>query len=182
MRQSPRRSPAAPHTYIPPFVRSRLPQLHDLPRPPPHPSIQQFRYTLYNKRPRTISMSGLPPTLNAETGTPAHEWAQSTTTAAFAREQPAAASGVSSLPPGVQQARTASSSSTPGIPGAYPSETSGPVNTQAMTQAAKDAMNTVTSTAQQYLPIVQETAAQAAQRAAEVASQATQAAQSYICT
>lgn len=158
-------------------------------------------------------MSGLPPTLSAETGTPAHEWAQSTTTAAFEREEAAPASGAtpafpresaattsgatpafvrenaalaptsgaSYLPPGALQTRTASSASTPGIPGAYPREETGPTNTEAVTQAAKDAMNTVTTTAQQYLPVVQETAAQAAQRAAEVASQATQAVQNYMC-
>ena len=124
-------------------------------------------------------MSGLPPTIDAETGTPAHEWAQSTTTAAFAREDPAPAAD-SSVPPGVQ--KTASTVSTPGheVPGAYPSE-SGVLDTQAITEAAKSALNSVTTTAQQYLPVAQETAAQAAQAAAAAASQATQAAQSYLC-
>ncbi|KZT67840.1 hypothetical protein DAEQUDRAFT_766801 [Daedalea quercina L-15889] len=123
-------------------------------------------------------MSGLPPTIDAETGTPAHEWAQSTTTAAFAREDPAPAAD-SSIPPGVQN--TASTVSTPGLefPGAYPSE-SGVLNTQAIADAAKHAMNSVTTTAQQYIPVAQETAAQAAQAAAAAASQATQTAQSYL--
>ncbi|KAH9921610.1 uncharacterized protein B0H18DRAFT_1121304 [Fomitopsis serialis] len=123
-------------------------------------------------------MSGLPPTLNAETGTPAHEWAQSTTTAAFAREDPAPAAD-SFTPPGVL--KTTSTVSTPGheFPGAYPSE-AGSFNTQAFTEAARNAMNTVSTTAQQYLPVAQETAAQAAQRAAAAASQATQTASSYL--
>ncbi|EMD31256.1 hypothetical protein CERSUDRAFT_100601, partial [Gelatoporia subvermispora B] len=34
-------------------------------------------------------MSGIPPQVSADPGTPAHEWAQSTTTAAFARPEPA---------------------------------------------------------------------------------------------
>ncbi|KAH9837609.1 uncharacterized protein C8Q71DRAFT_897911 [Rhodofomes roseus] len=124
-------------------------------------------------------MSGLPPTLNAETGTPAHEWAQSTTTAAFARDDPAPAAN-SFTPPGV--VGTTSSVTTPGleIPGAYPSDTRGAINTQGITEAAKNAVNTVTTTAQQYLPVAQETAAQAAQRAAAAASQATQTASSYL--
>lgn len=124
-------------------------------------------------------MSGLPPTLSAETGTPAHEWAQSTTTAAFAREDAAPAVD-SSVPPGVQKAASTVSTPGPDIPGAYPGEWHSAINTQAITDAAKSAMNTVTTTAQQYLPAAQETAAQAATLATAAASQATQAASSYL--
>ncbi|TFY67831.1 hypothetical protein EVJ58_g1393, partial [Rhodofomes roseus] len=109
-----------------------------------------------------------------------HEQSQhSTTTAAFARDDPAPAAN-SFTPPGV--VGTTSSVTTPGleIPGAYPSDTRGAINTQGITEAAKNAVNTVTTTAQQYLPVAQETAAQAAQRAAAAASQATQTASSYL--
>jgi len=108
-------------------------------------------------------MSGQPPQLSAETGTPASEWAHSTTTAAFARDDPAPALD-SSLPPGI--VGTQSSVSTPGgeFPGAYPTSPSsefgtgtstgtGSLNAQGLTDTAKNAVQTVTTTAAQYVPV-----------------------------
>ncbi|EMD31258.1 hypothetical protein CERSUDRAFT_100603 [Gelatoporia subvermispora B] len=97
-------------------------------------------------------MSGIPPQVSADPGTPAHEWAQSTTTAAFARPDPApgfagadraqptnpttadlaskhagTASGPLVPPPlfAGQQSQSWSTASTPGgdIPGAFPADT-----------------------------------------------------------
>ncbi|KAF9816967.1 hypothetical protein IEO21_03732 [Rhodonia placenta] len=86
-------------------------------------------------------MSGQPPILTAETGTPASEWAKSTTTAAFVRSGFGQQSAVS----------------TPGgdIPGAYPRDEnigSTAANTQPFGQAAKSAVQSVTDAAAQYIP------------------------------
>ncbi|KAI0945885.1 hypothetical protein AcV7_010005 [Taiwanofungus camphoratus] len=102
-------------------------------------------------------MSGLPPTLSTETGTPASEWAQSTTTAAFARPDPAPAASSPSVPPGVQATQsTQSTSTTPGheFPGAYPSSSrSGEeYDRPGLGDSAKSAVLGVTSTAAQYIP------------------------------
>lgn len=114
-------------------------------------------------------MSGQPPILTAETGTPASEWAKSTTTAAFVREDSAPAVD-SSLPPGIQSTLGQQSNfgqqsgfgqqsavSTPGgdIPGAYPRDEnigSTAANTQPFGQAAKSAVQSVTDAAAQYIP------------------------------
>ncbi|CCM04157.1 uncharacterized protein FIBRA_06319 [Fibroporia radiculosa] len=99
-------------------------------------------------------MAGLPPTISAETGTPAHEWAQSTTTAAFARGE--RAPGIdNTAPPAIIQ--TTSSQSTPGqdLPGAFPlSEQGSSMNTQTISDTAKSAMQTVTDTAHQVVDVV----------------------------
>ncbi len=63
-------------------------------------------------------MSAIPPHIDTDTGTPSGEWAQSTTTAAFARTDPA--SGVSLDAPKQRPVNPKSGFSQEDVPGAYP--------------------------------------------------------------
>ncbi|KAI0364169.1 hypothetical protein BV20DRAFT_974757 [Pilatotrama ljubarskyi] len=122
-------------------------------------------------------MSGLPPKIDAEPGTPANEWARSTTTAAFSRVEPAPALSSSTNDTSVQPTSAGVSiaaahdaqkgpfdpkaynmnPTTPGdnIPGAYPT-TPGeqaakpniPISTDTVKETARSAAETATSIAQ----------------------------------
>ncbi|RPD72688.1 hypothetical protein L226DRAFT_511379 [Lentinus tigrinus ALCF2SS1-7] len=66
-------------------------------------------------------MSGIPPHLDTSPGTPSQEWARSTTTAAFARTEPAPALAPGAIPPDANTAQPPSSLA----PGSVPPRTGG---------------------------------------------------------
>ena len=116
-------------------------------------------------------MSGLPPQLTTEPGTPAREWARSTTTAAFARTEPAPAisnpghvdpaGGSISSANDAQKGAFDPSFADADVPGAYPvtpgdydptRQASLQETAQAAAGQASSFVQTAATTAAQYLP------------------------------